>query len=105
MAATHVVTGIPLPPGGGPTPTRKEVTAWIALAKSDRLYAYQVALYFKAMIVFQKMDPANELSYYRITGMSLLQHNCRPFLIILQIRHPWRPRYLLGRSPQSPKSN
>jgi len=69
MAATHVVTGIPLPPGGGPTPTRKEVTAWIALAKSDRLYAYQVALYFKAMIVFQKMDPANELSYYRITGI------------------------------------
>jgi len=67
--ATHVVTGIPLPPGGGPTPTRKEVTAWIAQAKSDPLYARQVALYFKAMIMFQKMDPSDELSFYRIAGI------------------------------------
>lgn len=68
MAATRAIIGIPLPQGA-PLPTRKEISAWIALADNDPLYARQVALFIKALAQFQKIDPNDELSYYRVAGI------------------------------------
>jgi hypothetical protein len=104
MTTTHVVQGIPLPPGGGPLPTRKEISAWISQAQTDDLSARQVALFIKAMDAFQKMDPADELSYYRIAGRS----NLPPFWncgITVRYRNPWRPRDSLGWRPESATPN
>ncbi|KAG4440203.1 hypothetical protein IFR05_004282, partial [Cadophora sp. M221] len=60
---TYAIKGIPVP-AGQPTPTRKEITAWIS---NNPL---QVSLFMRALTEFQQLSPTqNPLSYYRIAGI------------------------------------
>ena len=63
---TYVITGVPR--SGTTVPPRRELSALVLLASRDVQFARQLSLYIKALSAFQKLDPNDELSYYRIAG-------------------------------------
>ena len=63
---TYVITGVPR--SGTTVPPRRELSALVSLASRDVQFARQLSLYIKALSAFQKLDPNDELSYYRIAG-------------------------------------
>lgn len=63
--STYAIRGIPVA-AGQPIPTRKEITAWSSIAEND----LQVSLFIQALAVFQKLEVTDQLSYFRVAGLS-----------------------------------
>lgn len=67
-AQTYPIKGIPLPEKPDPQhpiPLRKEITAWA----SDSENAVQLSLFIQALVIFQKMDYHDKLSYFQVAGI------------------------------------